>query len=563
MSTLNVDTIANTAGTVSIPLPSVEIKRESYVSLGNWTAGLTITDFDQTFTYNGIIYRPKATTVLPYTTAVVNTDLNYFTQLASAGPYVFPEDFGAVGDGVTDDRTALLAAFTAAGTKGATVVLRKRYLVDSGDLTLPENLRLEGTFSPYGILPWQTTTEVHALNSTIILNPSYRIVFVAGGQLHNLSVIRKGLTVAEATTANFTGTALYGQGLYGGVYPNEHDGIVLSHLQVIGFNTLGYFDMCPRMEIEYVSGDNINGFNFGTVYDVQRLKNCHMWPYSTIGAGASGTNLNRGGIAYYFRLRNDIMQMEGCFSYGYYRGVVFDDGIGTGTMVNCAFDNTGANTQSGSIGVLIEGTSTYSNFIGVIAYGNDHGFWITAAATDNLVFDNCRAVGNLTNAVHIERGGIRWVNGTLAGSVNGVTITGASSRLDISQTSFTDMSSTNILASNSAQVYPSNNKYNNTAGIGGFVIPTVASADPLVLPMSSDVVAVSGSTGFGNLNYGWAGRVVTLFFTGSVTVFNGTTGVVSVMHLNGATSFNAVANNTLTLMHNGSYWVEIARSLNS
>lgn len=62
----------------------------------------------------------------------------------------------------------------------------------------------------------------------------------------------------------------------------------------------------------------------------------------------------------------------------------------------------------------------------------------------------------------------------------------------------------------------------------------------------------------------WIGRKLTLIFTGAITVYDtsgGTSGAN--IKLNGAANMSATANDTLTLVYDGSYWLEIGRSVNT
>ena len=465
------------------------------------------------------------------------------------------EQFGAVGDGVTNDQAAIQAALNALPAGGGTVLLRKRYVVDT-DITLPANSRLCGTWSPFGAHPWPGVavgTEVHTFTCTILLNPAASINMSAGSQLEMLSVLRKGMTVAEADSSLFAGTAIKAIGI-----PSlQMNGIRISHCQVIGFAQLAYFEETPRMEIEYVSGDNIAGLRFGTCYDVVRVKNCHMWPYSSDGIRPTLANYNRSGSAYYFATRNDIMQLEGLFSYGYYRGIHFGANIGTATVVNCHADGTAL--LANSIGFLIEGDCAYTTFVGCSSYSNDHGYWQTANAVDNITYTNCRAIGNLTQGWHIEQGNALLVNCLMAVSNKGITVQNASSSADIRNCSFASHTLVSIEASLNGTVRETGNKIDDTAPVGGWAIPVVAAADPLVLPQTGSLFSISGAATFGTLNNGWAGRQVTLVFQGIVTVNGGGN-----MQLSGGNTFTSKAGSTLTLVHTGAggKWYEVCRAAN-
>ncbi|GEM_PF-4226990 len=475
-------------------------------------------------------------------------------KLISTDGHLTPEQFGAVGNGVTNDRDAIQAALDALPASGGTVLLRKRYVVDT-DITLPVNARLCGTWSPFGAHPWPGVavgTEVHSFTCTILLNSAASINMSAGSQLEKLSILRKGMTVAEPSSALFAGTAIKAIG----TAPLQMNGIRISHCQVIGFAQLAYFEQTPRMEIEYVSGDNISGFRFGTCYDVVRVKNCHMWPFSSDGVRPALSNYNRAGSAYYFATRNDIMQLEGLFSYGYYRGIHFGDNIGTATVVNCHADGTAS--LANSIGFLIEGDCAYTSFVGCSSYSNDHGYWQTANAADNITYSNCRAIGNLTQGWHVEQGTACLVNCLMAVSNKGITIQNAAASADINNCVFSNNALVNIEASLGARVRESGNKFDGTSSVGGWSAVTVASADPMILPQTGNLFRISGTSGFGTLGNGWEGRQVTLVFQGVLTVVGGGN-----MQLTGG-SFTTKAGSTLTLVHTGAdgKWFEVCRSAN-
>ncbi|WP_295475181.1 glycosyl hydrolase family 28-related protein [uncultured Pseudomonas sp.] len=468
---------------------------------------------------------------------------------------VYAEDFGAVGNGTTDDTAAIQAALNSLGAGGGEVVLRNRYLID-GQLTVPKNARLVGTFSPFGTHPWprvvpkQPAKNSHDLACTLILNPAYSILMSVGSQLEMLSVIRKGLTMAEATEAAFAGTAIRGVA----ATDLEMDGIVLRHLQILGFNNAIYLDLAPRSVIDYVSGDNINGIYYGTVYDVVRVSNIHMWPFNSNGAGVDLPSHHRSGVALYLQNRNDIAEISNFFSYGYNRGILLGDGIGTATFVNCHTDNTGEHT--GSIGVLIEGAAAHTTFVGCSSYNNENGYWCTPQTGETLHFTNCRALENTKGAGwRVERGTVRLTACEASKCDQGVRVNAPGSVATVDGCTFSDNITNNLAASVGGKIYEQNNRFGNAAPNRGWLVDEIPSADPLVLPMNGKVFRVSGTTGFGNLWNDWAGREVTLIFQSNLTVYDGAS-----MHLNG--DFNATPDDVLKLVHNGTYWCEVSRSTN-
>jgi hypothetical protein len=91
------------------------------------------------------------------------------------------------------------------------------------------------------------------------------------------------------------------------------------------------------------------------------------------------------------------------------------------------------------------------------------------------------------------------------------------------------------------------------------VLPVVASASTITIPTAWDVVSISGTT---NITYitpnGHSGRIVTLFFEGALTVVRGSNIIISAA----LGSFVTTANDTLTLVCDGTTWFEVSRAVN-
>jgi len=469
------------------------------------------------------------------------------TLLTKARNVVTAEDFGCVGDGVTDDTANMQKALNAMGLlRGGAVLCRKRYLINSANLTLPENVRMVGTWNPAGQNPFETTVQVHDLSCTIIMNTTYSIVLSAGAELNNLSIIRKGLTTGEANTSLFAGTAIQIIGASG------QNGVTLQNLQILGFAQAGYFSTCARLYINNVSGDNIAGFRIGLCYDVIRIKNVHFWPFITNGAGMVGAANNRSGTAFLFAQHIDIAQFEGIFTYGYLRGFDIVGDLGTATFVNCHADNTGVNP--GSIGFLIEGNATHTVFIGCSAYSCTTGFYCTPGVTDHIYYTTCRAIGNTGYGWNIQQGSVHLLGCEASGSPQGIYVYATGTLAYVTNCTIINNSSNGIIAGSGAYVIERNNFF-DTASNGGWSVEVIPSQDPLPLPNRGDFFTVSGTTSFGNIPNGWAGRKITLYFTGTLTVNNGS-GVRM------GSSFAATADDILELIHTGSYWVKVASSAN-
>lgn len=92
------------------------------------------------------------------------------------------------------------------------------------------------------------------------------------------------------------------------------------------------------------------------------------------------------------------------------------------------------------------------------------------------------------------------------------------------------------------------------AGVGGIRIPNVASEAALLPPEDADVIRVTGTTNITSIEAGRPRRL-TIIFSASLTFTDGS-------NLKLAGNFSATADDTITLVHDGTNWYEISRSTN-
>ncbi|WP_200845332.1 glycosyl hydrolase family 28-related protein [Roseomonas sp. 18066] len=205
-------------------------------------------------------------------------------------------EFGAVGDGTTDDTAAINAAISAAfALGGGTVMLGpRRYLVNSAELLVRENVILMGQPHQGG---FRMNSDYATLRYALLLNPSYTIRVQRNGGIHGVAILRAGMT--RATTlrqgldeaAAFAGTAItVGNGAAGGSAGNGADSS-LTRLLILGFNWGIYSDGNARVRVNDILGDCTNGLYLGRSFDVSRISEVNWHPLLTTARSWSNTRL--------------------------------------------------------------------------------------------------------------------------------------------------------------------------------------------------------------------------------------------------------------------------------
>jgi len=114
----------------------------------------------------------------------------------------------------------------------------------------------------------------------------------------------------------------------------------------------------------------------------------------------------------------------------------------------------------------------------------------------------------------------------------------------------------NILKGNQAGALSNAGSNSKTAANISDQSTSVASAATITLPSCDDSVLVTGSTNVTSIASSWNGRVATLRFGQALTVVKGS-------NLKLASNFEATAADTLTLVCEGGSWYELSRSANA
>lgn len=186
--------------------------------------------------------------------------------------------------------------------------------------------------------------------------------------------------------------------------------------------------------------------------------------------------------------------------------------------------------SSGSVGIVFDYTTSGSVNLRAVGGGN-------------VTFDLLCQTNNIVRVVHdANRDGIIFnVNGS--GSLRGLISTTTSADLRLG-------AGTGVVRVTSAR-----HQYAKGAD--------VASAGDITLGTDGNFFDITGVTTINTISStAWApGSVIFLQFDGSVTLANNTAGAGARLLLSGSANFAATADDTLTLIYDGTFWRELARTV--
>lgn len=465
-------------------------------------------------------------------------------------------DFGAVGDGVTDDTAAILAACASLGATGGTVRIPRgiKCLIDN-NLTIPVSVSLGGPHNFVGSPGNNASAPYGNLGGVLIVNSTKTITLSSGAGIKGLLLYRKGMTFPAADASAFAGTCI----------TNGGDDTFVSHSMILGFAQAFTSNAFQRPRIDHLYHDNTAGILIQACFDIPRVMNCHAWPFATIATGAAAAKDTRTGAAYRSTTGGDWNKFTDCFSWGYLNGFIVD-GCNSVTLKGCGADHLGG--VANSIGFLVINSSQDTRLIGCQAAAQDTGYSISTATGLHTQMNGCDSWGNTLRGVLAGTGDLTIQGGTHRTTSHGILINTTTGVIHINGVRCQDNSTSDIgfnVASATTHIGKDCDLASFAAGTSSIANPANAtvfqavSASTLLIPNRGDIFNVTGTTNISRVSCGWAERVVTLKFGGVLTVANNT-GAIDFIRLSGAANFVVTAGGTLTIKHDGVQWFEIGRS---
>lgn len=532
--------LANAATGSGAPVLGTSPTISSPTLNGTFAGSLTVPSTSLTYTASG-------------TGAVSQTLANRFAQIT------YIDSFGAVGNGTTDDSSALYNAMNSLGTTGGLVFLdcTKNYAILS-NVTIPANVtvrqcRGDGPWGNPGI-DW--SSEPLANQPHINLASTATITMSSNTGFDGV-ILKAGTTFPVSSPSGFAGTAIK---LAAGTAVD-----VRIKALIVGFATCvdgsaGGDHQRWEIECDGNPAAGVGAVIIGNGGDSNWFK-IRTYPWGTVGA-ASPT-LTRTGIGIQILAGPlDDARMD-LFDYGHAVGLdtranggvhythVWMDTNSTANMY--IYNNSGStfdsiNAWTSPLGVVPQTSSNYS--IGTL-YCNGNGVASAncvsnvAGANPNIQIALLHVASESQYALNLATTGIRLsIGSAILTNINGGAapyIVGpagwTSDQVQIGKILYTDIIAGGALFGGNSQA-----------------LPSIASASLLAPPAGYDHFLVTGSTTITNISGNWNNRILILTFNTSCVLSNN-----SNIILTSGANLSAVGGTTIALWYNQPFgaWYEM------
>jgi len=443
------------------------------------------------------------------------------------------EQFGAVGDGVTDDRTAMNLAL-ATGYNVVASDKRKTYRITGPLVMNSASQVVDFNFCSVNL------DDATGLLSNLTLGDN--VTQLNGCKIRNVIFTRTQVATAGAAIyARYIGDTwiencrVFGNSrIYRGIDLNR--GV---RVRVAG----NFF----QQTVSY--GMLIQGTGTGAnrAVDIEVLNN----RFDTLGS----TGLNCYDFTEGIFCRGNIFYA--CTS----SSVTISASNTTNGLISFKFVDNDFDTTAG-VGLYIQNVNNitinnnwFSNNTGVNLQIED--------AVDSVVISGNQMYGSTAKSIQLSADNTVVTGNLISGGDDGIFVRSPVSICQITGNIISGMTGygINLLETPvTVQVGPNLFSSNTTGNVSsGAVIPTIASATNMTLLGNSDTYNISGTTNIATILGGWEGRTVRLVFAGALTITNAT-GAFASVRLSGGANFTTAANSGLSLTHNGTQWYETGRA---
>lgn len=487
------------------------------------------------------------------------------------------KDFGAVGDGTTDDTVAIAAAVAATPNNGTVyfppgvycgyILLRRSNISIIGAGAASTTLKLPNN-CPNITVPWEGGGNITGLPNVIEIGEA------ALGNTANIytNVVIQSLSVDGNKANNPDVTRdLFGHGIIATktsyckiIDVNVSNCWVAGVILVINSNygfVKSYSYNCGFSSSQPWYGFDVNSSKYGIFdvitescnYGTRILDNCYANHLR-----ASCFNTTRTAFVYSNQTVNKSYANN--IEINIYGGCV-DQGI---VMANNCFNSKiTANIR----GITGRGMTVAPSAAAYSSTGNNISLTTSDCATGSLYttqYDNfniytVNSVADCTSGVSgsYHALDIYGSNSTFNVNIKGLTVPNGRGFV------FRPTASNNYLSSAimDTTTLVSNLDDQGTGNVknDAYGKSTIVSSTNIDLPLNGTLILLTGGVSISALSgaSSYVGRVITLLFSTNTTVVNG-----SGCLLAGGINFSATANDTLTLVSNGTNWVEVSRSVN-